>query len=84
MPNTVTDQCDKDCWSYLAVMRVSFSLVIYHSFFALVVFGVRNTMDWRASLQNGFWAMKFVLWIGLLVGTFYMPDTLFYNYWYVV
>lgn len=81
MPNTVSEICDRECWSYLAVMRVSFSMVVYHALLALLTLGIRNTQDWRASIHNGYWAIKMIAWLSLLIGTFYIDDTAFYNYW---
>ena len=80
MPNTVTSQCGKECWAYLAVMRISLAMVIYHAVLTLLVFGVRRGGEVRASLQNGFWPIKFVVWLTLIVLMFYVPDSAFYNY----
>jgi len=34
---------------------------------------VKTSNDFRAKIQNGFWALKFIVLIGLILGSFYIP-----------
>ncbi|KAI3653885.1 hypothetical protein MP228_001832 [Amoeboaphelidium protococcarum] len=80
MPNTITEECDEACWQYLAVMRVSLAMVIYHSILCVLTFGIRSGEEVRAGVQNGYWGIKFIIWTGLIVAMFFVPDSSFYNY----
>lgn len=66
-----------DCTSiigYFAVYRICFALAAF--FFALMTMMVfvRSSRDPRASIQNGFWFFKFLAFVGILVGAFYIPQ----------
>ncbi|KAI9140268.1 serine incorporator/TMS membrane protein [Paraphysoderma sedebokerense] len=73
--------CDQTCWQYVTVYRFSFSLVQYHSFLMLLTFGVTNSRDARARIQNGFWPIKFILFAGVTTGSFFMEKELFDKYY---
>eukprot|EP00463_Aulacantha_scolymantha_P002786 TRINITY_DN3531_c0_g1_i1.p1 TRINITY_DN3531_c0_g1~~TRINITY_DN3531_c0_g1_i1.p1 ORF type:complete len:126 (+),score=15.52 TRINITY_DN3531_c0_g1_i1:56-433(+) len=60
-PNLLTAECDKVCWSNVAVYRTTFSLVIYHGFQVVIFLGASESTDPRAKLQNGFWGIKWPL-----------------------
>ncbi|TPX33217.1 hypothetical protein SmJEL517_g03825 [Synchytrium microbalum] len=76
-----TPECDANCWNYLAVDRISLAMVIYHAFFMLLLLGVTSSQDPRARLQNGFWPLKFVLFVGTMIGVFFIASPTFYTYW---
>lgn len=81
IPNALTPSCGKECFSYITLMRVSLALVLYHAFFSLILFGVRNTLDWRAWLQNGLWFPKLLLLLGSFLLVFYgIPNEGMYGY----
>jgi hypothetical protein len=54
---------------------------MYHGILLFLTLGIKNSRDPRAPLQNGFWPIKFLLWAGLIVATFFMPISAFSNYW---
>ncbi|PSK37273.1 Membrane protein TMS1 [Elsinoe australis] len=68
------------CSGFVAVHRINFALGFFHFLLALLLFGVRNTKDNRAALQNGFWGPKIIAWIGFIVLTFLIPDS-FFVFW---
>ncbi|XP_055979497.1 serine incorporator 2 [Sorex fumeus] len=66
-----------DCGSLLghrAVYRMCFAMAIFFLLFALLMLCVRSSRDPRAAIQNGFWFFKFLLFVGITVGSFYIPD----------
>lgn len=67
----------KECYGWLAVHRINFALGMFHLILAVILFGVKTSKDGRAPIQNGFWGPKIVAWVGLIVATFFIPDTFF-------
>lgn len=81
--------CDKggvDCVGYMAVYRVEFGAVMFFLLMALIMLGVKSSRDPRSSIQNGFWGLKFLILIGIIVGAFYIPtkDGKFIQAWMYV
>lgn len=70
---TDTSIC-KDVVGYLAVYRLMFALTMFFLIMACMMIGVKTSKDGRAGIQNGFWAIKYLVLIGLMVGSFYMGD----------
>ncbi|CAF0974028.1 unnamed protein product [Adineta ricciae] len=58
----------------LAVYRLSFGLTIFFGILSLLMIKVKNSNDFRAKIQNGFWAFKLLLAIGLIVAAFFIPN----------
>jgi hypothetical protein len=67
----------EQCYGYVAVQRINFALGFFHVLMALMLIGVRSSKDGRAPIQNGFWAPKILGWIGMIVLTFFIPNTFF-------
>jgi hypothetical protein len=59
---------------YLAVYRLCFIVTLFFLLMSLVMIGVRSSKDARAGVQNGFWAVKFLIIIGGSVGAFFIPE----------
>lgn len=77
----VTIDCaGHQCFGYAAVHRVNFALGLFHFVMAILLLGVNNSRDKRAPIQNGFWGPKIIIWLGLIVGSFLVPNT-FFEYW---
>lgn len=70
----------KECFGYAAVHRVNFALGLFHVALAMLLIGVSNSKDKRAALQNGFWGPKILVWLGLVVATFFIPNR-FFEFW---
>jgi len=83
-PDVGTINCGGgDCsaeWAQLGVYRVMFATGLFFSFMAIIMIGVRNSRDCRAGLQNGLWAIKFLILAGAMVGAFFINNH-FYSGW---
>ena len=74
-------RCDgKECYGWVAVHRINFGLGLFHLILAFMLLGVRTSKDGRAVLQNGFWGPKIVLWLALVVASFFIPESFFFVY----
>lgn len=74
----VTIDCGgNECFGFAAVHRVNFALGLFHFILAIMLLGVNNSRDKRAPIQNGFWGPKLVIWLGLIVVTFLIPNRFF-------
>ncbi|TKC42229.1 hypothetical protein EI555_013410, partial [Monodon monoceros] len=74
-----------DCGSLLghrAVYRMCFAMAAFFFLFSLLMICVRSSRDPRAAIQNGFWFFKFLVFVGITVGAFYIPDGSFSNIWF--
>ncbi|KAK4662978.1 Membrane protein tms1 [Podospora pseudopauciseta] len=69
-----------DCYGWLAVHRINFALGMFHLVLAGLMLGVHSSKNPRAAIQNGFWGPKIIAWLGLIVLTFFIPDT-FFQFW---
>ncbi len=70
----------KECYGFVAVHRVNFALGAFYAILAILLLGVRSSKNGRAPIQNGFWGPKLIAWIGLIVITFFIPDSFFINW----
>ncbi|KAK9422477.1 putative Serine incorporator/TMS membrane protein [Seiridium unicorne] len=66
-----------ECYGWLAVHRINFALGLFHLVFAGLLFGVNNSKNPRAALQNGYWGPKVIAWIAFIVLSFLIPDAFF-------
>ncbi len=74
----VTIDCaGKACFGFTAVHRVNFALGLFHFVLAILLLGVNTSKDKRAAIQNGFWGPKIIIWLALVVGTFFIPNSFF-------
>ncbi|KAH9247975.1 hypothetical protein BASA81_014388 [Batrachochytrium salamandrivorans] len=80
-PLAVTPECGMACWNNLAVYRISFGLVIYHGFLMILLIGTNSPSDPRINIQNGLLPIKLLVFAGVIVGPFFMSNSLFYQYW---
>ncbi|KAG1055145.1 hypothetical protein G6F43_002878 [Rhizopus delemar] len=65
------------CYGTIAVHRVCFALVLFHTLLGLLLLGVHNSRQKRSSLQNGWWGPKVFCWLSLLVASFFIPNEFF-------
>ncbi len=65
------------CFGFAAVHRVNFALGLFHFVMAMLLVGVNNSKDKRAQIQNGFWGPKVVIWLALIVASFFIPNRFF-------
>ena len=57
-----------------AVYRVCFGMTCFYWLFMLLMLCVRSSRDPRAGMQNGFWGIKFVIFIALIIASFFIPS----------
>ncbi|XP_011689854.1 PREDICTED: probable serine incorporator isoform X2 [Wasmannia auropunctata] len=82
--NYVPSEFIADCNSavgYLAVYRICFILALYFFLMSIIMIRVKSSRDPRAAIQNGFWAIKYLLIIGGIVGAFFIPERSFGSTW---
>jgi len=66
---------------YLGVYRLCFIVTLFFLLFSLIMINVKTSNDPRAGIQNGFWAIKFIIIIGGMVGAFFIPVGAFGEVW---
>ncbi|KAI9509838.1 serine incorporator/TMS membrane protein [Russula earlei] len=71
---------DGKCYGVLAVHRLCFALALFHIILSISLFGVRDTCDKRAAIQNGWWGPKVLLWLVFVVVSFFIPNG-FFIFW---
>jgi len=77
----VTEQTCNNLVGYLAVYRVCFGMAAFFLLMAILTFRVKSSRDPRAGFQNGFWLIKFLMFIGLVVAAFFIPKGNFSEAW---
>lgn len=65
------------CYGVIGVHKVCFALVLFHTILGLLLIGVNDSRNSRAALQNGWWGPKILVWLLLLVATFFIPSGFF-------
>ncbi|EER29167.1 hypothetical protein D8B26_000451 [Coccidioides posadasii str. Silveira] len=71
--------CDGEkCHGWVAVHRINFALGLFHIILALLLLGVRSSKDQRAGIQNGYWGPKIIVWLALIVLSFFIPEPFFF------
>ncbi|KAF9223512.1 TMS membrane protein/tumor differentially expressed protein [Gyrodon lividus] len=68
------------CYGVLAVHRVCFALSLFHAVLGVSLIGVKESRDKRAAIQNGWWGPKVLLWLLLVIVTFFIPNG-FFIFW---
>ncbi|XP_043486090.1 probable serine incorporator isoform X3 [Polistes fuscatus] len=80
VPSSFTVDCESAV-GYLAVYRICFILALYFFMMSVMMIRVRSSKDPRAPIQNGFWAIKYLLIIGGIIGAFFIPEKSFASTW---
>ncbi|XP_055376848.1 probable serine incorporator isoform X2 [Condylostylus longicornis] len=62
---------------YMAVYRICFAFACFFTLMALIMIGVKSSRDPRAGIQNGFWGLKFLICIGIMIGACFIPNNEF-------
>ena len=68
----------------MAVYRVGLAMALFYFLLALITIKVKTSGDPRAKIHNGFWGIKLLVFIGLLVGAFFIPKGDFSKAWMVI
>ena len=62
---------------YFAVYRICFAMAVFFFFFCLIMYGVKSSKDPRSGIQNGFWGIKVLIYVGAILGAFFIPSGTF-------
>ena len=74
--------CDgASCLNHVSIFKLSLGMILYHAFLCLCLLGVSSSDNGRAFIQDGIWPIKAIIWIGTIVGCFFIPDEKFTNFW---
>ncbi|KLO17246.1 TMS membrane protein tumor differentially expressed protein [Schizopora paradoxa] len=71
------DCAEGKCYGVLAVHRICFALSLFHLIIGSLLIGVKDTKDKRAAIQNGWWGPKALLWLVLVIISFFIPNGFF-------
>ncbi|KAG0050111.1 hypothetical protein BGZ83_005104 [Gryganskiella cystojenkinii] len=71
---------DNSCSKNLSVQRVGFALALFHFILGALLIGVHDSRSKRAAIQNGWWGPKVIVWIALVVASFFIPPGFFIFY----
>ncbi len=66
--------------SFASPNKVSLTEELYHAVLAVVLIGVKNSTDFRATIQDGWFPVKFVVLVGLIIAAFFIPNSFFSVY----
>lgn len=67
---------------YLAVYRLLFAQTMFFLLFSVMMINVKSSRDARAGIQNGFWAIKYLILVAIAIASFFIPeDTSFGTVW---
>ncbi|GAA6008316.1 hypothetical protein JCM10207_000083 [Rhodosporidiobolus poonsookiae] len=72
---------DGECYGVLAVHRICFALALFHLILSLLLIGVKDTRTKRASIQNGWWGPKVLVWLVLVYVSFLIPNGFFIKFY---
>ncbi len=56
-------------------------MTLFFLLMALIMIGVRSSNDPRAGIQNGFWAIKYLIILAATIGAFFIPEGTFGVVW---
>lgn len=75
-----SDTHTKEWYQVQAVLRVSLGNFLFFGILALIMIGVKDQNDRRDSWHHGGWTVKLVIWLLLLVLSFFLPDVIILVY----
>jgi hypothetical protein len=74
----------KDCVARALVLRICFGTFVFHVILALLTVGAKDYSNPRVLIHTGLWPIKFIVWAGLHVATFFIPTTFFLGFKWAV
>lgn len=75
------ETCDK-FFGFGAVYRIMLSMTTFYAIFAIFTIRITRIDSFRAKFNNGFWIVKFVILLGITIGTFFIPKkSEFFRIW---
>lgn len=54
--------------------RLCFIVTLFFLLMSVIMINVKSSKDFRSGIQNGFWAIKYLIIIGGMVGAFFIPE----------
>jgi len=67
---------------YQAVYRMCFIVTLFFILMSIIMINVKTSNDPRAGIQNGFWGIKYLIIIGCMIASFWIPyDGSFADVW---
>lgn len=78
-----SDTHTKEWYQVQAVLRVSLGNFLFFGILALIMIGVKDQNDRRDSWHHGGWTVKLVIWLLLLVLSFFLPDVIILVYGFI-
>lgn len=74
---------NKDCTGTGIVLRMSFAMVVLHTFLSFLVCGIDSTENPRSMIQNMFFPVKWLMLAGTVVASMYLPNVNTIQFGYV-
>ncbi|KAF9938162.1 hypothetical protein BGZ67_000425 [Mortierella alpina] len=71
---------DASCYGKIGVQRVGFALALFHCILGALLIGVHDSRSKRAAIQNGWWGPKVIVWIALVIASFFIPTGFIMSY----
>ncbi|XP_015958674.1 uncharacterized protein LOC107482665 [Arachis duranensis] len=78
-----SDAQTKEWYQIQAVLRVSLGNCLFFSILALIMIGVKDQNDRRDSWHHGGWTVKMVIWLLLVILSFFLPDVIILAYGFI-
>ncbi|XP_068743053.1 probable serine incorporator [Montipora capricornis] len=75
----VSSQTCDNLAGHTGVYRVCFATAIFYVIASCFVVGVTNVDEFRARIHNGFWYIKFLVLIALIICSLMIPQSLLFN-----
>eukprot|EP01104_Vermistella_antarctica_P004462 TRINITY_DN14905_c0_g1_i2.p1 TRINITY_DN14905_c0_g1~~TRINITY_DN14905_c0_g1_i2.p1 ORF type:complete len:294 (+),score=35.80 TRINITY_DN14905_c0_g1_i2:186-1067(+) len=79
-------ECGKEdlcgCQGASAAFRITSSLAVFHLLFAVFLISVKNSRDCRSGVQDAWWGVKILLWVGLCAVSLFLPNEVYAIYAY--
>jgi serine incorporator 1/3 len=74
----------KDCMARALVLRICFGTFLFHIVLAMLTVGAKDFSNPRLLIHTGLWPLKFIVWAGLHLATFFMPTSFFLGFKWAV
>ena len=75
-------EISQECWEMLAVYRTALSLILYHFCLASTLIKLGDVEDdFRWMIHFQIWPIKALVWLGTLVGMFWITNDAMIKFW---
>lgn len=66
---------------YMTVYRICFAFACFFALMGVIMIGAKSSRDARTGIQNGFWAIKYMIVIAIAIGACFIPNGSFGTFW---